>query len=312
MAEIVEHLYDAALRESSKKTYGTGQRAYFRFVKEISRDEAYCPFVPQELTRTELCLAFYFAFLVLKPTITKATTILAYECHVKYFFREQGCPPSTYQTPFLGQMRKGIRNAYPQQADKREALFLPLHYRTQAFAEPKSKEDYLLRLATDMGFFGMLRPHTFSSLGPRSFVFVCEDGQLKQVREEGVSFQRLVSSLPRNRRILGYYITFQSKTMIHARAYFPNLGTSAQAYKPLCPLRLLTEAGRSGWVVKGFLDKVGRGAALKKYLQRLISSKAPVSPYALRIGGRTWNLTHGMDRQFVDYLGTWKSLEASA
>ena len=65
-------------------------------------------------------------------------------------------------------------------------------------------------------------------------------------------------------------------------------------------------------MVPGFLGKVGRGSALKKYLQKLVKCKAPVSPYALRIGGRTWNLTHGMDRQFVDYLGTWKSPEASA
>ena len=83
LAEIVEHLYDAALQDSSKKTYGTGQRAYFRFVQEIGRDEAYAPFVPKNLSQTELYLAFYLAFLILKPTITKATTILAYEGHVK-------------------------------------------------------------------------------------------------------------------------------------------------------------------------------------------------------------------------------------
>ena len=126
LAEIVVHLYDAALRSSSKRTYGTGQRAYFRFAKELNRDEAYCPFVPQSLGRTELHLAFYLAYLVLKPTITKATTILAYEGHVKYFFREQGCSPTAYLTPFLGQVHKGLKNVYPLQADKREALFVPL------------------------------------------------------------------------------------------------------------------------------------------------------------------------------------------
>ena len=29
-------------------------------------------------------------------------------------------------------------------------------------------------------------------------------------------------------------------------------------------------------------------------------------------GGRTWKLSNGMDRQLVDFLGTWKSPEASA
>ena len=89
LAEIVEHLYDSALQESSKKTYGTGQRAYFRFVQELKKEKAYVPFLPKNLSRTELYLAFYIAYLVLKPTVNKATTILAYEGHVKYFFREQ-------------------------------------------------------------------------------------------------------------------------------------------------------------------------------------------------------------------------------
>ena len=75
---------------------------------------------------------------------------------------------------------------------------------------------------------------------------------------------------------------------------------------------MIKDVGDRGWVVPGFLKVVGRGGVLKQYLQRLISAKTPVSPYALRIGGRTWSITHGMDRQFVDYLGTWKSPEASA
>ena len=32
------------------------------------------------------------AFLLLEPTITKATTILGFETYVKYLFRAEGCP----------------------------------------------------------------------------------------------------------------------------------------------------------------------------------------------------------------------------
>ena len=71
LAEIVEHLYDAALQESSKKTYKTGQRAYFRFAAEIDRNDVFRPFLSRDLSRTELYLAFYIAFLVLKPSIKK-------------------------------------------------------------------------------------------------------------------------------------------------------------------------------------------------------------------------------------------------
>ena len=113
LAEIVDHLYDAALRLSSRATYGTGQRAYHRFASEIGRPEALMPFLPRALTKTELYLSFYVAFLILKPTITKASTILNYEGHVKYFFREQGCDPELYKTPFLKQIRRGIKKCFP-------------------------------------------------------------------------------------------------------------------------------------------------------------------------------------------------------
>ena len=82
LAEIVDHLYDAALRLSSRATYDTGQRAYHRFAREIVRPEALLPFRPRGRTKTELYLSFSIAFLILKPTITKASTILNYEGHV--------------------------------------------------------------------------------------------------------------------------------------------------------------------------------------------------------------------------------------
>ena len=119
MAEIVDNLYDAALCSSSRRTYGTGQRAYLKFAGEIHSKDALIPFLPRQLSRTELHLAFYMAFLILKPTITAATTILGYEGHVKYFFREIGCSDTEYLTPFLGQIRRGIKNTYPPQANKR-------------------------------------------------------------------------------------------------------------------------------------------------------------------------------------------------
>ena len=143
-------------------------------------------------------------------------------------------------------------------------------------------------------------------------MFVLKDGSLVQLPSDNQEFQQFLSVLPQSANILGFYIRFKSKTMPHARASYPNLGFSLPAYYQPCPLRLLRDIGKRGWVVTGFLKSISKGAPLKKYLQTLISSKQPVSPYALRIGGRTWNITHGLDRQFVDYLGTWKSPEASA
>ena len=62
---------------------------------------------------------------------------------------------------------------------------------------------------------------------------------------------------------------------------------------------------------KGFLKAVGKSQRIGAYVQRVTDSKQPVAPYALRIGGRTWYLSQDLDRQFVDYLGTWSSPEAA-
>ena len=251
------------------------------------------------------------AYLILKPTITKGSTILAYEGHVKYLLREQGCSPDAYKTPF-GQIRKGIQNVFPAKADKREAFFLPLYYKHPSFSSPRSKVAHLSSFATVLGFFGMLRPHIFTALGPQSFVFVLKDGSQVQHTSRSRPFQQRLASLPQSAKVLGFLIRFKSKTMLDARSYYPNLGSSLPAYNQICPVRLLKDVGNRVWIVTGILKSIGKGVPLKTNLQQLVSSKTPVSPYALRIGGRTWNITHGMDRQFVDYLGTWKSPEASA
>ena len=86
-----------------------------------------------------LSLAFSMAYLVLQPAITAASTILGYERHMKYQFRENGCEPSEYNTPFLGQIRQGIQNVFPFQNDKRRALLLPKYLHRQIFNSATSK-----------------------------------------------------------------------------------------------------------------------------------------------------------------------------
>ena len=61
LADIVVNLYDAALQQSSRKTYRTGQRAYIRFVQEVERKELLRPYMRNNLDDTELSLAFYMA-----------------------------------------------------------------------------------------------------------------------------------------------------------------------------------------------------------------------------------------------------------
>ena len=72
------------------------------------------------------------------------------------------------------------------------------------------------------------------------------------------------------------------------------------------------DLSQRGIIQKNFLKDLNKKQRLTKYLQNLAGVTEDIAPYALRIGGRTWFLTKGLDRQFVDFLGTWKSPEASA
>ena len=117
----------------------------------------------------------------------------------------------------------------------------------------------------------MLRPHTFTQLQPSSFSFVLKNEQVLQPSGPKTSFH-----------------------------------SSCSALSVMCPLPILFAVAKMDWIHRNFLKRSGRGDTLGKYLKLLASTEDPVSPHALRIGGRTWYLSHGMDRQFCDCLGTYK------
>ena len=306
-------LYDAALRTSSRTVYRTGQRAYDQFMVSLP-SARYLPFEPLALSETELTLAFFMAFLLLRPRITTAGTILNYESHVKSKFQGEGCPVEAYQTPFLRKIRRGIKNTLPSKVDKRGALLLPLLIGNRAFQMDDSKEDSLLRFATIIGFIGMLRPHTFAQLVPKSITVVTLGGRCQAMPNNKGQFQRALAAIRRREGILGFHITFQSKTMREARAYLPSLcsRSSNSRLTMMCPVKALIQLANRGLVSGHFLQKCTKRSKLATYLQRIVGSTTSVAPYALRIGGRTWTISHGLDRQMVDFLGTWKSPDASA
>ena len=117
LAEIVSDLWDAALEVSSQRTYRTGQRAYLKFISTLDQSihhAARFPFQRYKLNDTELYLAFFMAHLVLQPSIKVGSTIAGYVGHVKYGFREAGCDPLVYDTAFLRQVKKGVKNHFLQ------------------------------------------------------------------------------------------------------------------------------------------------------------------------------------------------------
>ena len=149
MANTVVEIWEAALQESSRKTYGTGQRAYSRFMKTL-RNGTHFPFKRLSLSQTELNIAFYIAFLLLEPRIKKASTIMNYASHVKSQFRSEGCPEEEQCTPFLGQIRKGIKNILPVSPDGRRPLLLPQVVHNEQFDNPANEDHRLLKFANEI------------------------------------------------------------------------------------------------------------------------------------------------------------------
>ena len=254
------------------------------------------------------------AYLLLQPTVTKASTICGYESHVKYAFKEEGCPEWEWDTLFLKQIRKGLRNTLPSHADMRLPLLLPSLISQPEFNTVGSKTERILRFATILGFIGMLRPNALRQLSPRSFTIVTAYGKSIEMPAQPNHFRAELIRLRRHEHIVGFYVRFRSKTMRTATAFFPSLCVLDANLKvsKMCPVRAVCDLSNRRILKKGFLKSLNRKRSMTKYLQRLTGTNQKIAPYALRIGGRTWLLTNGMDRQFVDFLGTWKSPEASA
>ena len=129
-----------------------------------------------------------------------------------------------------------------------------------------------------------------------------------------LTFRTALNEARKQNTLLGFYIDFQSKTMRNARAYLPSICSRVNnsAIVAICLMRTLIEITDRGLVAGYFLRKLTKKKTLAAFLQLITGASSTVAPYALRIGGRTWKLSNGMDRQLVDFLGTWKSPDASA
>ena len=182
-AEVVMDLYDAALAESSKKTYKSGQRAYSRFLTKLPIFHRQLPFLPCLLSELELRLAFFIADMVLDVPPKAASTMRGYMTHVKYQFREQGCDPDLFESAFLRQLLRGVDKSFPTDKDKRIAFLLPEYIGNPAFMCRSDREHRRLRLATILGFIGMLRPHTFNQIELDSLTIITHSNERLSFRQ---------------------------------------------------------------------------------------------------------------------------------
>ena len=162
----------------------------------------------------------------------------------------------------------------------------------------------------------MLRPHTFEQLNQDSFELVVREADSRQfarmIKEHNIYALRVALTSTQTRyKLLGFVIRFRSKTQLEAVIYYLNLAHTF--YNAICPVDALKMVISRGYFKRTkFMSSIGKGPMLNSYLKQVTCDDRTVSPHALRIGGRTWYISQGLDKQFVDFLGTWACPEASA
>ena len=100
--------------------------------------------------------------------------------------------------------------------------------------------------------------------------------------------------------------------MLIATAQFPYLRFTHSNIQSVCPTTALLNIIMRGYMRKNLLRSVCGSKNIQRYLKSLCNTETAITTYSMRFGGRTWLITQGMDCQFVDILGTWKSPKASA
>ena len=166
----------------------------------------------------------------------------------------------------------------------------------QEFQRTRIPDEELNRFSTILCFVGLLRPHTLPQLCPSSFTIVTPWKTIP-CRGDAHQFKRMLQRVTLQKEFLGFYIQFHSKTIKQARAYLPNLCALGHRFEAMCPMKALLQLASQGMVKKGFLKNVNKGTRFSTYLKYVTNIRENIAPYALRIGGRTWLLTKGMDRQ---------------
>ena len=313
LAKAVIFFYRNAWKASTTRTYKTGQRWWAKFTAAYPAIRIH-PFTRLSVQEHELALAFFAAHLALQPTIERGTTVAAYLTHVRADWRQAGCPEDRLSSPFVALVTRGIRRALPATPDSRHAFLLLSCSPRPHFQNPQSLLSFQLKLATVLGFFGMLRISSFANIRPAEIILVAASGRLILL-----SSVCLVNTRSICRSNIGFIFRFRGKsTPIGGppqTAYFPKLTDIHPSFKPFCPLNVLGEMHARGYFLRPkrqIFPKPFTAKVLCPYLMRLagggrITVKlALLKSHSLRIGGHTYFTAMGMAPDLTDYLGRRK------
>ena len=101
--------------------------------------------------------------------------------------------------------------------------------------------------------------------------------------KQKAEFERVYARMWNASNILGYLVSFKSKTMHHANAYFPSLSNmdSISEFTLMCPVLALNDIVRRGLLKNGFLKGLNKKKRLTKYLQLISGLEHYIAPYTL-------------------------------
>ena len=318
LTEAVIFFYHNAWKGETITKYKTGQRAWALFTTRY-KSIPHLPCTVGPLSEHELALSFFAAHLALRPSINKGSTVASYLTHVRMLWRQAGCPEEYLVSDFVAKVTRGIRRILPSDPDTRQA-FLLLDCRPPCiFLNPLSPNDFKLKLATLLGFFGMLRYSAIANLSAKKILLVSPCGQEVPLSHVQAAAARSLLST-----FIGFYFRFRGKsTPVGAplqMAYFPKIHDIHPEFKPFCPVLCLSTMLERGFfhrpTQKCFHD-VLTPKSLCSYLVHLEGRGRPlielalIKTHSLRIGGHTYFTAHGMNKDLTAYLGRRKINESS-
>ena len=137
-------------------------------------------------------------------------------------------------------MTRGILRALPATPDSRQAFLLLSCHPPTYFVTPSTPLSFLLKLATVLGFFGMLRFSAFQKIKPTSIILVAESGYQTLLTNIPVTESRSIC-----RRFIGFFFRFRGKSTPIGdppqAAYFPRILDISPSFTPFCPLYLISQ-----------------------------------------------------------------------
>ena len=318
LRDAVLYFYRNSWKKSTTRSYGTGQRKWAAFTLKFPTIP-YLPCPTIRISEHELALAYFAAHLALTPSITRGTTVASYLSHVRTLWRHAGCPEHYLNSEFVGRVMKGIRRALPAAPDSRHAFLLLDCRPPPKFTDPLSTDDFKLKLAALLGFFGMLRFDIILNITPSQIVLVEPGG--REVLLSRVPFIT-AKSIPTN--FIGFYFRFRGKSTPIGdppqMAYCPKICNFDAQFQQFCPVALLSVMHGKGFFLRPrrkLMTNILTPKSLCAYIMSLAGREltpvqsALIKTHSLRIGGHTYFTAMGMNPDLTNYLGRRKVKDSS-